>query len=126
MKKAMGMLVLGLAVGGGAIAQKGDSKTTPPPQKEPFYRRYLIAGNPLDERIREQEKLVETNPSSAALHNDFGNLLAQRRFPKEAREQYQIAMKLDKKNFLAPYNLGILYDRMAQGTGYMEALGVGR
>jgi len=111
MRKAMGMLVaLGLAFGGTASAQKGDSKAAQPPQKEPFYRRYLIAGNPLDEKIREQEKLVEADPSTAALHNDFGNLLALRRFPRQAREQYEIAMKLDKNNYLAPYNMGIVFE----------------
>lgn len=77
---------------------------------EPFYRRFLVPGDPLDEKILEQEKRVQANPTSALLHNDFGNLLAQRRFPKEAREQYEIAMKLDNKGFLAPYNLGLLYE----------------
>ena len=111
MKKTMGVLVaLGLALGGAANGQKGDSKAAQPAQKEPFYRRYLIAGNPLDERIREQEKLVEADPTSAALHNDFGNLLALRRFPRQAREHYEIAMKLDKKNYLAPYNMGIVLE----------------
>ena len=111
MKKTMGVLVtIGLALGGAASAQKGDSKAAQPAQKEPFYRRYLIAGNPLDERIREQEKLVEADPTSAALHNDFGNLLALRRFPRQAREHYEIAMKLDKKNYLAPYNMGIVLE----------------
>jgi len=111
MKKTMGVLVaLGLALGGAASAQKGDSKAAQPAQKEPFYRRYLIAGNPLDERIREQEKLVEADPTSAALHNDFGNLLALRRFPRQAREHYKIAMNLDKKNYLAPYNMGIVLE----------------
>jgi hypothetical protein len=80
------------------------------PKDEPFYRRFLIPGDPLDEKIKEQEKRVEANPKSAALRNDFGNLLALRRFPREAREQYEAAMKLDKKNFLAPYNLGIVYE----------------
>ncbi len=84
------------------------------PPKEPFYRRYLVAGNPLDDKIREQEKRVEADPNSAALRNDFGNLLAARRFPKEAREQYEIAMKLDRNNFLAPYNLGLLYETMGE------------
>jgi len=42
---------------------------------EPFYRKYLVAGNPLDERILEQERLVEAEPDSADLRNDFGNLL---------------------------------------------------
>ena len=111
MKKTMGALVaLGLVLGGAASAQKGDSKAAQPAQKEPFYRRYLIAGNPLDERIREQEKLLEADPTSAALHNDFGNLLALRRFPRQAREHYEIAMKLDKNNYLAPYNMGIVLE----------------
>lgn len=78
--------------------------------EEPFYRRYLIPGNPPDDRIREQEKRVEADPNSSALRNDFGNLLAARRFPKEAREQYEIAMKIDKSNFLAPYNMGMVYE----------------
>ncbi len=78
--------------------------------EEPFYRRYLIPGSPLDDRIREQERRVQADPSSATLRNDFGNLLAARRFPKEAREQYEIAMKLDKSNFIAPYNMGMVYE----------------
>lgn len=77
-------------------------------KKPPFYRSYLIAGNPLDDKIRDQEKRVEADPNSAALRNDFGNLLAARRFPGDARKQYAMAMKLDKRNFLAAYNLGLL------------------
>jgi len=81
-----------------------------PKSDEPFYRRFLAPGNPIDDRILEYEKKVAAQPESADLHNDFGNLLALRRFPKEAREQYEIAMKLDKKNFMAPYNMGIVYE----------------
>jgi len=81
-----------------------------PKSGEPFYRRFLAAGNPIDDRILEYEKRLAASPDSPELHNDFGNLLAMRRFPKEAREQYEIAMKLDKKNFMAPYNMGIVYE----------------
>jgi hypothetical protein len=81
---------------------------------EPFYRRFLSPGNPLDEKILEQEKRVAAEPDSATLRNDFGNLLAQRRFPKEAREQYEKAMKLDRSNYLAPYNLGMLWETVGQ------------
>ena len=88
---------------------------------EPFYRRYLVAGNPLDDRIAEQEKRVQATPDSAALRNDFGNLLALRRFPKEAREQYEIAMKLDKSNFMAPYNMGIVYETEGKTHGAISA-----
>jgi tetratricopeptide (TPR) repeat protein len=109
MRKAIGVsltLALGLSMLGAAAAQESDPKK----EKEPFYRRYLIPGNPLDEKIREQEKLVLANPKSAALRNDFGNLLALRRFPKQAREQYEIAMKLDKNSYLAAYNMGIVFE----------------
>ncbi len=82
--------------------------------QEPFYRRYLVAGNPLDDKIREQEKKVEEDPKNADLRNDFGNLLAARRFPREAREQYEMAMKLDRHNFLASYNLGLLYETQGE------------
>ncbi len=81
-----------------------------PKSDEPFYRRFLAPGNPIDDRILEYEKKVAATPDSAELHNDFGNLLALRRFPKEAREQYEIAIKLDKKNFMAPYNMGLVYE----------------
>ena len=78
--------------------------------QEPFYRRYLVPGNPLDEKIGQQEKRVAASPDSADLRNDFGNLLAARRFPREAKEQYETAMRLDRAFFLAPYNLGLLYE----------------
>jgi len=107
MKRTLGGIVLLSVTLPGFIL--GEKK----PQ-EPFYRRYLVAGNPLDDKIREQEKKVEANPESADLRNDFGNLLAARRFPREAREQYEMAMKLDRHNFLAPYNLGLLYETQGE------------
>lgn len=81
-----------------------DKKPTP----EPFYRKYLVKGDPLDDRIAEQEQRVEASPDDANLRNDFGNLLAERRFPAQAAEQYEIALKLDKKNFISAYNLGLV------------------
>jgi len=81
---------------------------------EPFYRKYLAPGNALDDKILEQEKRVAADPNNADLHNDFGNLLAARRFPHEARDQYELAMKLDKHHFLAPYNLGMLYETQGE------------
>ncbi len=85
-----------------------DAAAGNPKAKEPSYRRFLVPGNPLDEKIREQEKRVEANPNSADLRNDFGNLLAARGFSEEGRQQYEAAMKLDRKQYLAPYNLGLL------------------
>jgi len=89
--------------------------------KEPFYRKYLIPGDPLDEKIRAQEKRVDAEPGSAALHNDFGNLLAARGFAGDARKQYKKAMELDKKNYLAPYNLGLLEETQGEASAAISA-----
>ena len=77
---------------------------------EPFYRKYLVAGNALDDRILEEERRVNEEPSSADRRNDFGNLLASRRFVEDARNQYERALELDKAHFLAAYNLGLLWE----------------
>ena len=77
---------------------------------EPFYRKYLVAGNALDDRILEEERRVNEEPSSADRRNDFGNLLASRRFVEDARNQYERALELDKSHFLAAYNLGLLWE----------------
>jgi hypothetical protein len=112
MKRGAWMLALGLAA---AAAAAQSSETTPKPSEPtakptpaPFYRQYLVPGNPLDDKIVEQEHRVEANPDDANLRNDFGNLLALRRFPKEAAEQYEKALHLDKKNFISAYNLGLV------------------
>jgi len=89
-------------------AEKAEKKA-----QEPFYRRFLVPGNALDDRILEQEKRIADHPDSADLHNDMGNLLAQRRFPKEARQEYETALKLDKHHFLAAYNLGLVWETVA-------------
>ena len=105
MKRGAWTLVLGLAAAAVA-AQSSDSGAKPTPA--PFYRQYLVPGNPLDDKIVEQEHRVEASPDDANLRNDFGNLLALRRFPKEAAEQYEKALHLDKKNFISAYNLGLV------------------
>ena len=99
-----------------APAEVTPSSTSSHAKKEtpaPFYRKYLVPGNTLDDQIIEQEKRIAETPNDANLHNDFGNLLAKRKFPKEAAEQYEIAAGLDKSNFISYYNLGLV--REAQG-----------
>ncbi len=105
MKSGAWILALGLASGLAAGQTSGNGGKQPPP---PFYRQYLVAGDPLDDKIVEQERRVEASPEDPNLHNDFGNLLALRRFPEQAAEQYEMALTLDKKNFISAYNLGLL------------------
>ncbi|HEY3202429.1 MAG TPA: tetratricopeptide repeat protein [Thermoanaerobaculia bacterium] len=123
MKSGAGALLLAMlaagAIGGDV---KSDKKGT-----EPFYRRYLVAGNALDDQIVEQERRVEASPQDSNLRNDFGNLLAARKFPKEAAEQYEIALKLDKANFVSAYNLGLLRETegkvVAAISAYKRSIG---
>ena len=107
MKKLSPALVLitAFAAAGCFLHLKHKEKST-----EPFYRKYLVAGNTLDDRIAEQERRVEAQPDSADLRNDFGNLLAERHFVEDAERQYEKAMELDSTNFLAAYNLGLLWE----------------
>jgi hypothetical protein len=104
-----------------AAAHDVEAKASPKPTPAPFYRKYLVAGNPLDDQIVEQEKRIAETPNDASLHNDFGNLLARRRFPKEAAEQYEIAAKLDKSNFIAYYNLGLLRETEGKTSAAVSA-----
>lgn len=103
MKKWTWTLALALALAPAIGAGEKDKAAA-----EPFYRKYLVPGNPLDDQIVEQERRIEASPEDASLHNDLGNLLAKRRFPEQAAEQYERAAKLDKNNFIALYNLGLL------------------
>jgi len=102
-----------------------DKKSDKSPS-EPFYHQFLIPGYPPDEKLLAQERLVAANPESAPLRNDFGNLLAERRFPKEARAEYKKALQLDRKFFLAAYNLGLLEETegrvSAAISSYKEAI----
>ncbi|HKD19371.1 MAG TPA: tetratricopeptide repeat protein [Thermoanaerobaculia bacterium] len=106
MRKPLAFVFAALAIFAGSdlAFARGDKKPTP----EPFYRKYLVKGDPLDDAIAEQEKRVEASPDDAGLRNDFGNLLAERRFAAEAAEQYEIAIKLDPHNFISAYNLGLV------------------
>lgn len=108
-------LVMAAAVFAAGAEKKGSKDT------EPFYRKYLVRGAPLDDRIREQERRVEANPDSADLRNDFGNLLAARRFPEDARRQYEAALDLDRSQYLAAYNLGLLFETQGQTSKAISA-----
>jgi tetratricopeptide (TPR) repeat protein len=88
---------------------------------EPFYRRYLVVGNPLDDQIVEMERRVEEQPDSANLRNDFGNLLAARHFYEDAEAQYEKALELDDSNFLAAYNLGLLREAAGKPSRAISA-----
>jgi hypothetical protein len=115
-----------LAAGASAILAapaKADEKKP----STPFYRKYLQPGNKLDDQIIEQEQRIAGAPNDASLHNDMGNLLAARHFSHEAAQEYELAAKLDKTNFISLYNLGILREtegKFSQATSaYQRSVG---
>lgn len=99
-----------LAAAAAVVALAAAAFADDPKNGEPFYRKYLVAGNALDDRILEEERRVNAEPNSADRRNDFGNLLAERRFVEDARREYERALELDKEHFLAAYNLGLLWE----------------
>jgi len=117
---AAGAPVEGRREGGEPSSNEGGEPSSKQ-SREPFYRKYLVPGNPLDDQILEQERRVEASPQDANLHNDFGNLLAARRFPNEAAEQYEIALKLDKSDFVSAYNLGLVRETQGRFARAMAA-----
>ncbi len=104
-KKTLASTLAAAAVGVTAALALADQKNG-----EPFYRKYLVAGNATDDRILEEERRVNEEPESADRRNDFGNLLAARRFVEDARMQYERALEIDSSHFLAAYNLGLLWE----------------
>lgn len=106
----MKRVTLSIVVAAGAIAVSAGLVSANDEKSEPFYRKYLAPGSELDDRIIDQERRVEAEPDSADLRNDFGNLLAARRFSEDARMQYEKALELDKSHYLAAYNLGLLWE----------------
>jgi tetratricopeptide (TPR) repeat protein len=118
-----------LAAAAAMLVASRPGSGAPPAQDavvDPFIHQFLIPGDPFDERLLAQEKRVEEDPNSPALRNDLGNLLAERRFAEQARDQYETASKLDKTFFLAAYNLGMLEESegrvSAAISAYKEAI----
>lgn len=80
------------------------------------YEKYLIKGNPKDDEILKLMKMISENPNISEYHNNLGVLLMDKKFPNDALKEFKKAIKLDKKNYRAWYNLGTLYE--AQGKKF--------
>lgn len=78
------------------------------------YEKYLVKGNPKDEEIMKLMELINQNPDVSEYHNNLGVLLMEKKFPNDALKEFKTAIKLDKKNYRAWYNLGTLYEAMGK------------
>ncbi len=95
----------------GCAALRNQNKN--PYQKTLFIERYLDPANPLDAQIQRTLNDLRANPRSAALHNELGQLLRQKGFPKDAEMEFERGADADGRFYPAWYNLGLL--RQARG-----------
>jgi tetratricopeptide (TPR) repeat protein len=84
-----------------------------PYEKPLFVEKYLDPQNSaLDAQIQRTIEGLRALPNSAALHNQLGQLLVQKGFPKDAEREFERAVDADRHFYPAWYNLGLL--RMAR------------
>lgn len=107
-----------LAIAAAALILAGCStfkndRSSNPYEKPLFVEKYLDPQNsPLDAQIQRTIEALRALPDSAALHNQLGQLLAQKGFPKDAEREFERAVNADRHFYPAWYNLGLL--RMAR------------
>lgn len=77
------------------------------PYANPFYMRFVNPAVPLDASIQRDVDILRANPNSAVTHNDLGQLLIQKGFPKDAEVEFERAVDADRRFYPAWYNLGL-------------------
>jgi tetratricopeptide (TPR) repeat protein len=88
-----------------------------------FYAKYLTAGNPLDDQIRSALTALRNNPHSAPLHNQLGQLLSLKGFPKDAELEFERAVNEDRQFYPAWYNLALIRSARSDYMGARIAFG---
>ncbi len=88
-------------------------KNQNPYENRLFIEQFLDARNPLDARIEATIAALRANPRSAPLHNELGQLLREKGFPKDSETEFERAVNADPTLFSAWYNLGLV--REARG-----------
>jgi tetratricopeptide (TPR) repeat protein len=99
----------------------GHSKN--PYERPIFYTKYLDSGNPSDQRIAQLIDSLRTNPRSAPAHNELGELLARKGFPKDATIEFERAIDADRRFYPAWYNLGMMRAARGDIAGARRAFG---
>ena len=117
MKRLLSLAAAALTLAGCAalknINNHGNGKN--PYEKPLFVEKYLDPANSqLDAQIRRTIDALRALPDSAELHNQLGQLLVQKGFPKDAEREFERAINSDRHFYPAWYNLGLL--RMARGS----------
>ena len=115
MKRFLPIVLAVLAVAGCSMYQ--NRRTKNPYDRPIFYTKYLNSSNPLDAQILRTLAALRANPNSAPLHNDLGQLLVQKGFPKDAEVEFERAVNSDTHFYPAWYNLGMIRASRGDMTG---------
>jgi tetratricopeptide (TPR) repeat protein len=86
-----------------------------------FVQRYLNPSDPQDQRIQQAIEALRANPGSAPLHNEYGTLLSQKGFPKDAEREFERAINSNSRYYPAWYNLGLMREARGDSAGARHA-----
>ena len=84
------------------------SSSSNPYDTPPFYTQWTKSNNGLDVQIRNTVSALRSNPNSAPLHNQLGQLLVAKGFPKDAEREFERAVNSDSQFYQGWYNLGLI------------------
>jgi tetratricopeptide (TPR) repeat protein len=88
------------------------------PYEHPFYSKYLNPqASTLDQQIQRDVDFLRADPKNAAVHNDLGQLLSVKGFPKDAETEFERAVNADRHYYPAWYNLGLARSARGDYTG---------
>ncbi len=123
MKKLAVIAATALLAAGCSSITRVHSHRNPNAYANPFYARYLNTGSALDASIRRDIDILRADPNSAATHNDLGQLLIQKGFPKDAEVEFERAINSDSHFYPAWYNLGLAREARGDYSGARVAFG---
>jgi len=83
-------------------------------ERDPIFVRWLVAGDPGDEAIREYWERSKNGTLSAAGEVDLGTMLFLRGYPKDAIRAFQRAVDLDPKLPDAWFRTGLVHQRRGE------------
>lgn len=102
------LLIITAAVGIVAGCSTLHHKKSSNPYENPFYAQWTNTNAPLDVQINNTVAALRANPQSAPLHNQLGQLLVAKGFPKDAETEFERAVNSDSHFYQAWYNLGLI------------------
>lgn len=106
-----------LLVAGCSLIDRNDDH----PYENPFYAKYLNTGSALDAQIARTLAALRENPDSPSLHNDLGQMLVDKGFPKDAAREFERAVDADSDFYPAWYNLGLVRAAAGDNVGARRA-----